>query len=282
MNAILLIAIILGVSLQDVSKKIYNKRATAAGTYFFVTLSALAAAIFFALTSGKLDFNPAIIPYSVLFAISYTAGVVGSVIAIASGPLSLTSLIVSFSLMLPTLYGLIFLNDPISVGLFPGLALLAASLFLINKREKGAKINTKWVISVIFAFLGNGFCTISQKMEQIAFDGGYKNEFMIIALVITAVICLVMMLTKERDILKAQKWDGYALGLFCGALNGLVNLLVMILSGLMPVSLMFPIISAGGIVVIFVISLVFYKEKLSRLQMLGYILGTASVVLLNI
>lgn len=282
MNAVLLIAIILGVSLQDVSKKIYSKRAVAAGTYFFVTLSALAAAVFFAFTSGKLDFNPAIIPYSVLFAISYTAGVVGSVIAIASGPLSLTSLIVSFSLMLPTLYGLIFLNDPISIGLFPGLALLAASLFLINKRDKDVKINTKWVISVIFAFLGNGFCTISQKMEQLAFDGGYKNEFMIIALVITAIICFVMMMVKERDILKVQKWDGYALGLFCGALNGMVNLLVMILSGLMPVSLMFPIISAGGIVAIFVISLVFYKEKLSRLQIIGYILGTVSVVLLNI
>ena len=282
MNAILLIAIILGVSLQDVSKKIYSKRAVKAGTYFFVTLSAIAAAIFFTLSSGKLDFNPAIIPYSILFAISYTAGVVGSVVAIASGPLSLTSLIVSFSLMLPTLYGLIFLNDPIGVGLFPGLALLAASLFLINKREKGVKINTKWVISVIFAFLGNGFCTISQKMEQLAFDGGYKNEFMIIALIITAVICLVMTLTKERDILKVQKWDGYFLGIICGALNGVVNLLVMILSGLMPVSMMFPIISAGGIVAIFVISLVFYKEKLSRLQIIGYILGTVSVVLLNL
>ena len=219
MNALLLIAIILGVSLQDVTKKIYNKTSAAPGVYFFTALSALAAAIFFAITSGSLNFDIGIIPYSIAFAISYTAGVVGSVMAIASGPLSLTSLIVSFSLMLPTLYGLIFLNDPISIGLFPGLALLAASLFLINKRNKDVKINTKWVISVIFAFLGNGFCTISQKMEQLAFDGGYKNEFMIIALVITAIICFVMMMVKERDILKVQKWDGYALGLFCGAFN---------------------------------------------------------------
>ena len=282
MNAILLIVIILGVSMQDVTKKIYNKRAAAAGTYFFVTLTSLAAAIFFALTSGKLSFNAEIIPYSIAFAASYTAGVVGSVIAIASGPLSLTSLIVSFSLMLPTLYGLIFLNDPISIGLFPGLALLAASLFLINKRDKDVKINTKWVISVFFAFVGNGFCTISQKMQQLAFDGGYKNEFMIIALVITAVACFAMMMIKERKILKMQKWDGYSLGLLCGALNGAVNLFVMILSGLMPVSLMFPIISAGGIVATFIISQVFYKEKLSKFQLVGFILGTASVVLLNI
>ena len=282
MNALLLIAIILGVSLQDITKKIYNKSTALPGTYFFVTLSAFAASIFFVVSSGKLDFNPEIIPYSILFAASYTAGVVGSVIAIAAGPLSLTSLIVSFSLMLPTLYGLIFLNDPISIGLFPGLALLAASLFLINKRDKDVKINLKWIISVLFAFLGNGFCTISQKMQQVAFDGAYKNEFMIIALAITVLVCIVMTLTKERHILKAQKWSGYALGLLCGALNGIVNLFVMILSGLMPVSLMFPIISAGGIVVIFIVSQVFYKEKLSKAQLVGFILGTVSVVLLNL
>ena len=282
MNALLLIAIILGVSLQDITKKIYNKSTALPGTYFFVTLSAFAASIFFVVSSGKLDFNPEIIPYSILFAASYTAGVVGSVIAIAAGPLSLTSLIVSFSLMLPTLYGLIFLGDPISIGLFPGLALLAASLFLINKRDKDVKINLKWIISVLFAFLGNGFCTISQKMQQVAFDGAYKNEFMIIALAITVLVCIVMTLTKERHILKAQKWSGYSLGLLCGALNGIVNLFVMILSGLMPVSLMFPIISAGGIVVIFIVSQVFYKEKLSKAQLVGFILGTVSVVLLNL
>lgn len=282
MNALLLIAIILGVSLQDVTKKIYNKTSAAPGVYFFTALSALAAAIFFAITSGSLNFDIGIIPYSIAFAISYTAGVVGSVMAIALGPLSLTSLIVSFSLMLPTLYGLIFLNDPISIGLFPGLALLAASLFLINKRDEGVKINTKWIISVIFAFLGNGFCTISQKMQQLAFNGDYKNEFMIIALAITAVVAIVMTLVKERDSIKKQTVGGYTLGILCGAFNGMVNLFVMILSGLMPVSLMFPIISAGGIVATFIISQVFYKEKLSKLQLIGFILGTVSVVLLNL
>ena len=282
MNALLLISIVLGVAMQDVTKKIYNKKSSAPGVYFFVTLSALAAAIFFSLTSGSLSFNTSIIPYSVAFAVAYTTGVVGSVMAIASGPLSLTTLIVSFSLMLPALYGLIFLNDPISIGLFPGLALLAASLVLINKRDAEVKINPKWVISVIFAFLGNGFCTIFQKMQQLKFNGNYKNEFMIIALLLTALACLVMTIIKERKIVKYQSPLCYSLGAACGVMNGAVNLFVMILSGLMPVSLMFPIISAGGIVITFIISQVFYKEKLSKPQLIGFILGTASVILLNI
>ncbi|MBE6696822.1 MAG: hypothetical protein E7587_10290 [Ruminococcaceae bacterium] len=282
MNALLLISIILGVSAQDITKKMYNKKVSAPGVYVFTTLSAVTAAVFFALTSGSLDFNLGILPYSVAFAVAYTTGVVGSVVAIASGPLSLTTLIVSFSLMLPTLYGLVFLNDPISLGLFPGIALLTASLFFINRCDKGVKINTKWLISVTFAFLGNGFCTIFQKMQQIRFDGNYKNEFMIIALAITALAAGVMTLIKERDLIGKQGVLGCSLGVICGAANGAVNLFVMILSGLMPVSLMFPIISAGGIVATFIISQVFYKEKLSRPQLIGFILGTASVVLLNL
>lgn len=281
MNAILLLSIIIGVSAQEIFKKIYNTKSSFPGVYIFTTLSAMAAAIFFALSSGDLSFNTEIVPYSIAFAAAYTAGVVGSVVAIASGPLSLTTLIVSFSLMLPTLYGLIFLSDPISIGLFPGLILLVASLFLINKCDKGVKINTKWLISVAFSFLGNGFCTIVQKMQQVRFDGGYKNEFMIIALAITVIVCLIMALTKERNIVKQQSALGVALGLLCGVANGAVNLFVMILSGRMPVSLMFPIISAGGIVATFIISTVFYKEKLSRPQLIGFILGTVSVVLLN-
>lgn len=282
MNALLLISIILGITMQDVTKKIYNKKSTAPGVYFFVSLSAVAAAIFFVCSSGSLNFNFPIVPYSIAFSVAYTVSVVGSVIALSCGPLSLTSLIVSFSLMLPTLYGLIFLKDPISIGLFPGLVLLVVSLILINKREKGVRINVKWVISVIFAFLGNGFCTIFQKMQQVRFDGNFKNEFMIIALAVTTLATLSMSLLKERGDIKKQTLPCYLLGIACGVMNGASNLLVMILSGLMPVSLMFPIISAGGIVVTFIISTVIYKEKLSRLQLVGFFLGTASVVLLNI
>jgi multidrug transporter EmrE-like cation transporter len=282
MNALLLISIILGVTAQDVTKKIYNKKSSAPGTYFFVTLSALVAAIFFTLTSGSLSFNMDLIPYSAAFAVAYTTGVVGSVVAIASGPLSLTTLIVSFSLMLPTLYGLIFRNDPISIGLFPGLVLLAASLVLINKRDAEVKINPKWVISVIFAFLGNGFCTIAQNVQQVRFSGNYKSEFMIIALAITAVAALVMTLIKERKIIQKQSPLCYSLGVICGAANGAVNYIVMVLSLRMHASVMFPIISAGGILMAAILSMTVYREKLSKLQKIGLALGILAIIVLNI
>jgi multidrug transporter EmrE-like cation transporter len=65
-------------------------------------------------------------------------------------------------------------------------------------------------------------------------------------------------------------------------MNGMVNLFVMLLSGKMALSLMFPLISSGGIIITFFVSTLFYKEKFTKAQLIGFIAGVASVVFLNI
>lgn len=282
LNVIFLIAIILGVSGQNIVKKPYTQKMGGSGVYFFNAILSAAALLFFAVTATKLDFDISFIPYSIGFATSYAIATVFLVLAIAYGSLSLTSLFFSYSLMIPTLYGLVFLKDDISVGFILGLALLVVSLFLVNKNDKKAKFSFKWIICVILAFLGNGMCTVVQNMQQVAFDGAYKNEFMIVALAIVALVMSIMSLIKERKAMKVYAKAGWHWALICGLLNGMVNLFVMILSRSMPVSVMFPLISAGGLVVTYLVSRFVYKESLTKLQFVGFILGLAAVVFLNI
>lgn len=282
LNIIFLIAIILGVSGQNIVKKPYTQKMGGSGVYFFNAILSAAALLFFAVTATKLDFDLSFIPYSVGFAASYAIATVFLVLAIAYGSLSLTSLFFSYSLMIPTLYGLVFLKDDISVVFILGLALLVVSLFLANKNDKKAKFSFKWIICVILAFLGNGMCTVVQNMQQVAFDGAYKNEFMIVALAIVALVMSIMSLIKERKAMKVYAKAGWHWALICGLLNGMVNLFVMILSRSMPVSVMFPLISAGGLVVTYLVSRFVYKESLTKLQFVGFILGLAAVVFLNI
>lgn len=291
MNYIYLISIIIGVSMQNVFKKSFTQKTNGGGYYFFGALSSLAAMLFFVITSKEFEWNGGFIPYSVGFAVSYGAATVFSTAAVSCGSLSISSLVIAYSLMLPTLYGLVFLNDPISIGLIPGLVLLAVSLLLINAKNDKAPITFKWVVYVLLAFLGNGLCSVVQKMQQVKFDGAYKNEFMIIALAIVALLTFVISLVTEfkKDgktvssaVMKGYVKCGLVLALLCGGANGLVNLFVMILSGLMPVSLMFPLISGGGIVLTYIISRLYYKEKLTKTQLIGFLCGTASVILLNI
>ena len=282
MNAILLISIILGVSAQNIIKKPYTQKSDGKGAFIFGTMSSFAAMLFFVISSGGFKWEAGIIPYALGFALSYGMATVFSVLATANGSLSLTALIISFSLMIPTFYGLIFLNDPISVGLVPGLALLATSLVLINKKSDSVKITRKWLVYVFLAFVGNGMCSTVQKMQQVAFDGAYKNEFMIIALASVVIgLLIVSLISEHTTIIKCVK-VGWYLALPCGIMNGVVNLFVMLLSARMPVSLMFPLVSAGGIVITYFVSRFVYKEKLTKVQLIGFVLGVGSVILLNI
>jgi len=281
LNVFYLVAIIIGVSGQSIVKKPYTQKTNGGGVYFFNMLLSAAALLFFVVTSSNLDFDLSFVPYSIGFAVSYAVTSVFMVLAIACGSLSLTSLFISYSLMIPTIYGLI-LGDKISKGFIPGMILLVISLFLTNKSDEKAKISFKWIIFVILSFVGNGMCTVVQKMQQIASNGAYKNEFMIIALAIVTIVMLIMTLFTERKDIKLFAKSGWHLAIICGALNGMVNLFVMILSGRMPVSLMFPLISAGGLIITYIVSRFFYKEKLTTMQFVGFLFGLSAVVFLNI
>lgn len=281
MDILYLLAIILGISGQSIVKKPYTQKTNGAGVYFFNTLLSAAALLFFVVTSSKFSFDISFIPYSIGFAVSFAVSSVFMVLAIAYGSLSLTSLFISYSLMIPTFYGLI-IGDTVSTGFIPGMLLLVISLFLTNKSDEKAKISLKWIICVFLSFFGNGMCTVVQKMQQIASNGAYKNEFMIVALAIVTIVMFIMTLFTERKDINLFAKSGWHWAIICGALNGMVNLFVMILSGKMPVSLMFPLISAGGLIVTYIVSRFFYKEKLAKIQFIGFVFGLAAVVFLNV
>ena len=284
MNFILLCLIIICISVQNVAKKSYNLR-VGGGVYSFSAGSALAALVVFFITSGgRLDFNVETLWWSMAFALSYIVGVVASIYAIKCGPLSLTSLFISCSLIIPTLYGLAFLGEPTSEWLIIGILLLLCSLVLVNieKKTSERRITLKWGICVLVAFVGNGACSTVQKLQQISSGGLYKSELMIVALIIAVLVMATMTAFTERKNAFVQCKRGFWHFTLCGVANGVVNYLVLVLSNRLPASVMFPIISAGGVVLASLIAISFYKEKLQWQQWLGMLLGILAIVALNL
>ena len=283
MNAVLLFIIILASTMQSICKKSYNQKSNNKGTYTFSALTTLAAATFFVLSSsGKLDFQIKLFPWSAGFAFAYGLATVFNLLAITCGSLALTSLVLSYSLILPTIFGILFLGEPVSPWLFAGILLLLLSLLFINLKTEKIKITLRWSVYVLISFIGNGFCSITQTLQQNKFNGSYKNEFMIIALLLVAITMIIMAFCTERKELSFCAQKGIVPGIICGAANGVVNLLVLILTTQMSVSVMFPVISAGSILGTAAISVLLYKESLSKNQILGVILGIGAIVLLSI
>ncbi len=283
MNILLIVMTVILMSLQSVFQKQYNLKTKTPNAFLFSSATALFAMVFFVISAGfKLDFSLAVLPYSIGFAVAYAAANVSMILAVRCGSLAITNLILAYSLIIPTLYGIVFLKDDIGVNTYFGIALLLISLLLLNAKdgEENTKFSIKWLVFAILAFAGNGMCSTVQKMQQSAFDGSFKSEFMIVALAIVVVIMLVAAFMKKGVRSELKGCAKYAVP--CGLANGGVNLLVMILTGMVASAILFPTISAGGIVLSFIISVFFYKEKLSKMQMAGYAIGIISVILLNL
>ena len=106
---------------------------------------------------------------------------------------------------------------------------------------------------------------------------------MIVALLINVIILFTLGYVKakrEKSTGTIKKCIPYAP--IQGIANGLANFFVMVLTNRLAPAIMFPTISAGGIVCTFIVSLVLYKEKLSGMQFIGYAFGVSSVILLNL
>ena len=282
LNILYITIIIVGITAQGVIKKMYNK-VDCGGVFVFSAVSVVAAATFFLVRSGfKLTLAAEMLPYAFGFAAAYSVATVFNFLAIQCGPLSLTSLATSYSLLIPTFYGLIFDKDEAGIWLYIGLGLLAVSLFLINAKSGEMKITLKWAIFAALALVGNGLCSTVQTVQTAAFGGKYDDSFMIISLAtVFVVLCLCSVFTEKEKILPSIKGGWYYM-LICGIANGAVNLFVMLASEVVNKSVMFPLISAGGIVLTWVVSIFLYKEKLTLKQNIGMILGIAAIVFLNL
>ena len=284
MHILCLLAVILGLTVQDVAKKSYCRRVTD-GVYSFSAAAAGMSMVFFLLfTGGSFSFTAQILPYSIVFAVTYSTAVIFSLLAVSTGPLALTALVVSCSLLLPTVYGLVFLNEPVSAFLFIGVVCLLGALILINLEKKGEprQITPKWLLYVFLAFAGNGVCTITQKVQQMGDAAAYKNEFMLLGLALSSAFLFAAAFLRERRGIWKHLKSGLPWYSIFGGANGVVNLCVLILAKDMPASVMFPVISAGSIVVTFFVSIFLYKERLSVWQTVGVALGALSVVFLNL
>ena len=289
MEYLYLIGSVFFTSSNSICGAFYNRRNAdennSAALYSFLKLVVVFVlwAVMFACNS---EFNADVIIYSVMFAACYTMCNVFLIIALKTGPVALTSLLMQLSLIAVSVWGFFFWDSSFTVLTAIGLLLVAVALFLClykKKTDEEHKINFKWLLFAIAAFIGNAGCSIIQKTQQMKFDGKYGGELMMIACGVSAAFCLFFWLSKTHEqSLKMIKSSGI-FPLIAGVCNFLLNLFVIILatSTLSP-SLIYPVIAVGGLAVTTFFSAFVFKEKMSFTQWLGVAVGAIAVGILSI
>ena len=252
--------------------------------YNFMQLAVITT-IWFALYLFDFSFDVGVLPYAILFAAFYTVNNIGVLGALFNGPTSLTSLFVTLSLLLTTIWGFFFWGASPTFIVITGLVLVVISmtLCLYTGKKEEKKITFKWLVYIAMAFFGNAACMIVQKEQQLAFDGAHGKMLMAFATFFAMLAFLVIYLRSDkrdsRVILKAS----WGFPVFAGAANVVLNmsLIALALSELSP-SLIYPVSGVGELVVVMFFSVLAFKEHLNRSQWVGVVVGAVATVLLSV
>ena len=230
-------------------------------------------------------FSLKVLPYSLIFGVGYSAAIIGLFNAIKCGPTALSTLILQLSLIATAIWGM--WGSDVRWYVILGLVLVVVSLFccIYTKSSNSEnRVSLKWIIWVSICFVGNSAASIVARVQQIDFGGLHKGQFITLATLITLVICIIMYARGDkRDTAVVLKKSGY-LPILSGVLNALYSVLILVLatSKVVPASLLYPTVGVGSIALVSLFAQFVLKERMSKLQWTGLVIGALATALLSI
>ena len=203
--------------------------------------------------------------------------------ALSAGNTALCSTVYSMGFILPTLSGAIFWSEPFSLLDFFGvLCAVAAILFSGKRGRKSEARHNRYFVPLSVAMLSSGGVGIVQKLQQKSAYAEERASFLLIAFLLAAAISLLASSIEKNKQCVAPQKSTVAVAACVGLFFGCCNLLNTILAGRLDSAIFFPSLNIGVILLTLLCSIVFYKEKIKKNDVLVLLLGSASILLLNI
>ena len=279
----------------SIAKKYYTDKGPArlSGGFVFNAVGCLSAAVILLCWGGFGASSVFTIVLGVVFGAVTALQGITNIAALQVGPMSYTSVIISFSTLISSLSGVMFFDESLGWAQIVGMVLMLASFVLAAKSDVDEKkANLKWLFLCLIAFVATGGIGVMQKAHQSSEYRDELNAFLIIAFVSSALLCAIFAaLMKRRESRfadekreekngKRQVWLLLGIMIASGACVAVNNKFNLYLSGVMDSAVFFPIVNGGGLVLTTLAAVLLFKEKLSTKQWIGVVLGIASVVFL--
>ena len=274
MNYILIILADILLSFEFAFSKKYQSIETnslAAGLRFNTVSGLFTAIIFFTLSGFKLDFSA----FSVLFALAMslcaaTYSILGFSV-LKKGNMAIYSVfLMSGGMILPYIFGILFLNEPLTPLRIIGIIIILFAIILSNKAKGRLKISFLLLCMVIF--LLNGCVSIISKCHQIntefytvnsitfvMYTGVFKFIFSLIALAFCKGGQKVSFVSKKTPFIIAA----------AAFISGCSYMLQLIGAKDIPATVLYPMITGGSIIFSALSDKIFFKEKLNLYQLIS-------------
>ena len=197
-------------------------------------------------------------------------------LSLSSGPMHITLLITTSSMIIPTMSG-VFFGEAFS---FPKLCIVFVLIFFIYlslEKKQGTGTKKLWLLFCALAFIFQGSIGVLQKVHQSSSHKGETGSFLFIAFICSLVYSLIRSRSASFKSLGFSR-KLFVFSLVCGVCTFLMNFLNLRLSGLLPSQLFFPLINGSAIILTSLASIILFKEKLNKKQIIGLCGGILSLV----
>lgn len=220
----------------------------------------------------------------ILMGCTYIASLYTSIKACSIGPISYTTVIVSLSMVIPTLSGL-FYGEKISLIQYVGIFLMIICIILSPEKEKkDNKFSFKWIMWSLAALITAGPIGILQKVHQNSNEHKEEMSTLLISCFITSVIitfiCFTYQKIKNNGSLSLKNEMGY-IPVLSGVATASSHSINLFLVRVLPAVVIFPLVNLVPMILLMLASVIVFKEKLSARRWIGLGIGVLSTLFLS-
>ncbi|MBK5239897.1 EamA family transporter [Clostridium sp.] len=189
---------------------------------------------------------------------------------------AMTATFNKIGVMVPAILSVIFFHEiPKLLQIVGVLVAMSAILVIYFKKEENNIVTLKFALFGTF-FLG-GFCDFTSKIYQIYGTEEFQSLFIFFTFLFSFIVTGIFMLVKDRRI----KRTDIIFGLIAGIPSQFISQFLLRALTSIPAFVVFPLFSVGVILVVNIINLLFFKEKLTTRQFISIGFIVVAVVLLN-
>ncbi len=220
---------------------------------------------------------------SVIYGLCLIIAQYGYTFALKSGKVGLCSTIYSLGFVFPTLSGRIIWDEKLNLYNILGIVLVIPILIITGRKQsnKEKQKNNGFIFPLITAMLASGGLGIIQKAHQNSEYSEQKSVFLVFAFCLASLISFGFSMSKNREKVRLVTKNRVFSAIGTGVAFSISNLLNTILAGKLSSVVFFPGLNIGTIIFSLILSIIIYKEKCTKRELLVLFMGFLSIILIS-
>lgn len=189
-------------------------------------------------------------------------------------------------IVVPLLYGVLFLQDTLSPLQWAAILLMLVSFVLLNLKSLSLKGNSKrFLFWCLVLFLANGFYGVLMNLQQLRMQGTERNEMIMLTYLGMALLSAALQGARNpRGMLSGFRMPCKPLIflLLCCLCATIGCHMTLFMLGRIDAAVYYSLVNGGVLLLSVVYSRILFQEKLAPAQMMGFALALGAMVMLSV